>query len=569
MENVIIKNGFGFKLSDDKQKLFAFTVPTANKIELSSSSLKQDLIDENCTLYIDDFLLSEFISRFQAKKKGEQLEAEIGYVKDATCEILIHSDKMKASLWLVPSFGGEKITLQDIKYALTKHGVTFGIVSDDVLTELVNREEVSNVTIAKGIPPINGVDSQFISLLPEKTEKAPVISDDENAIVDYRELGDIFFVRDGDLLAEKIAATKGASGTNVLGEFLTQKEGAEKPLSSDDSTRLNPENTNQLLSAITGQPVITENSVHVNAVLSLNSIDLSTGNVRYGGSIEVEHNVENGMTVFSSKDIVINGDIINSKIECLGDLLVKGSVLGTSQLIVNGKVQIKKGVQGYKEKIENAESVSLESLTPRIFAANFIILGFAENFEVESDNNIVIEQHALNCKLMAENIEVGAKSKKASIAGGVAWATNVVKVPVVGNSASLPTKICVGLNPQIQTAIEETEELLEQNKKKQKNVQNTLAYLNQNYTPENESNKMKLNFILKELESQANIHDLELIDYKSQMKFIENPKIIIGQRVNIGTTIQIRKAFLNIGKVIAKSTFISDKGEVQLIKPKM
>ncbi len=569
MENVIIKNGFGFKLSDDKQKLFAFTVPTANKIELSSSSLKQDLIDENCTLYIDDFLLSEFISRFQAKKKGEQLEAEIGYVKDATCEILIHSDKMKASLWLVPSFGGEKITLQDIKYALTKHGVTFGIVSDDVLTELVNREEVSNVTIAKGIPPINGVDSQFISLLPEKTEKAPVISDDENAIVDYRELGDIFFVRDGDLLAEKIAATKGTSGTNVLGEFLTQKEGVEKPLSSDDSTRLNPENTNQLLSAITGQPVITENSVHVNAVLSLNSIDLSTGNVRYGGSIEVEHNVENGMTVFSSKDIVINGDIINSKIECLGDLLVKGSVLGTSQLIVNGKVQIKKGVQGYKEKIENAESVSLESLTPRIFAANFIILGFAENFEVESDNNIVIEQHALNCKLMAENIEVGAKSKKASIAGGVAWATNVVKVPVVGNSASLPTKICVGLNPQIQTAIEETEELLEQNKKKQKNVQNTLAYLNQNYTPENESNKMKLNFILKELESQANIHDLELIDYKSQMKFIENPKIIIGQRVNIGTTIQIRKAFLNIGKVIAKSTFISDKGEVQLIKPKM
>ncbi len=223
MENVIIKNGFGFKLSDDKQKLFAFTVPTANKIELSSSSLKQDLIDENCTLYIDDFLLSEFISRFQAKKKGEQLEAEIGYVKDATCEILIHSDKMKASLWLVPSFGGEKITLQDIKYALTKHGVTFGIVSDDVLTELVNREEVSNVTIAKGIPPINGVDSQFISLLPEKTEKAPVISDDENAIVDYRELGDIFFVRDGDLLAEKIAATKGTSGTNVLGEFLTQK----------------------------------------------------------------------------------------------------------------------------------------------------------------------------------------------------------------------------------------------------------------------------------------------------------------------------------------------------------
>ena len=115
----------------------------------------------------------------------------------------------------------------------------------------------------------------------------------------------------------------------------------------------------------------------------------------------------------------------------------------------------------------------------------------------------------------------------------------------------------------------QTEELLEQNKKKQKNVQNTLAYLNQNYTPENESNKMKLNFILKELESQANIHDLELIDYKSQMKFIENPKIIIGQRVNIGTTIQIRKAFLNIGKVIAKSTFISDKGEVQLIKPKM
>lgn len=564
MEDVIVKNGFGFKLSEDKQKLFAFTVPSANPIDISTSLLKEQLKYERCPLYVDDFLLAEFVSRFQAKKSDEEFELEIGYTKDAVCEVHINNDKMKAFLWLFPSFNGKKITLQDVKNELAQQSVTFGLVSDDVLSELVNLEEVDNVMIAEGAEPVNGVDSYIVSLLPEAADKVPISAENsDNDVVDYRELGDILVVQEGDLLAEKLPATKGLSGTNVLGAPVSQKEGRDLPLVVDSkSTRLNPENKNQLISSITGQPVITESGAYVSPILNLDSIDLSTGNVRFDGSIIVAKNVETGMSVFASKDIVIEGDIINSKIECLGDLFVKGNVIGNSQLMVNGKVQVKNGAQGCQE-------TSPLLLTPRIVALSNVILGFVENFIVESDRNIVIEQYALNCNLMAENIEVGAKSRKASsIAGGIAWATNLVKAPVLGNSSALPTKICVGLNPKIQLAIEETETLLERNKKKQNDVRNTLAYLEQHETPVNAKKKMQLNFILSELESEANVYNLELKSYKSEMTFIENPKIIVGQKVNLGTTVQIRKSFWKAQEPLARVTLFPEKGSIKLIKYK-
>lgn len=563
MEDVIIKNGFGFKLSEDKQKIFAFTVPSASVIDLSPSLLKEQLKYEKCPLYVDDFLLAEFVARFQAKKTDEEFELEIGYAKDASCEIHLSKDKMKASLWLIPSFHGKKITLQDVKNELVQQGVTFGIVSDDILTELVNQEEVDNVIIAEGIEPVNGTDSYIVSLLPVEEKRIPILHDKDDDIVDYRELGDIFLVKDGDLLIEKMPATQGTKGINILGETVAQKEGQDLPLAVDSkSSRLNPENKNQLVAAITGQPVITESGAYVSPIINLDRIDLSTGNVRFDGSIVVTNNIESGMTVFSAKDIVVEGDIINSNIECLGDLFVKGNVIGNSQLMVNGKVQIKKGAQGSQETTRLL-------LSSRIVAMNVVMLGFAENFIVESDSNIVIEQYAFNCNLMAENIEVGTKSKKASIVGGVAWATNLVKTPILGNSSSLPTKICVGLNPRIQTAIEETEILLERNKKKQDNVRNTLAFLDKNETPDNAKKKAQLSFILSELESEANIYSLELSAYKSEMTFIENPKIVIGQKVNLGTTIQIRKLFWKAREVLTKTTFLSEKGEIRLIKFKM
>lgn len=563
MEDVIIKNGFGFKLREDKQKIFAFTVPSASVIDLSPSLLKEQLKYEKCPLYVDDFLLAEFVARFQAKKTDEEFELEIGYAKDASCEIHLSKDKMKASLWLIPSFHGKKITLQDVKNELVQQGVIFGIVSDDILTELVNQEEVDNVIIAEGIEPVNGTDSYIVSLLPVEEKRIPILHDKDDDIVDYRELGDIFLVKDGDLLIEKMPATQGTKGINILGETVAQKEGQDLPLAVDSkSSRLNPENKNQLVAAITGQPVITESGAYVSPIINLDRIDLSTGNVRFDGSIVVANNIESGMTVFSAKDIVVEGDIINSNIECLGDLFVKGNVIGNSQLMVNGKVQIKKGAQGSQETTRLL-------LSSRIVAMNVVMLGFAENFIVESDSNIVIEQYAFNCNLMAENIEVGTKSKKASIVGGVAWATNLVKTPILGNSSSLPTKICVGLNPRIQTAIEETEILLERNKKKQDNVRNTLAFLDKNETPDNAKKKAQLSFILSELESEANIYSLELSAYKSEMTFIENPKIVIGQKVNLGTTIQIRKLFWKAREVLTKTTFLSEKGEIRLIKFKM
>jgi uncharacterized protein (DUF342 family) len=552
-----IENGFGFRTSPDGYKLMGVVVPSDDKLDLTSDNVRQRLKDEDIQLFVNEYLLGEFIRRYHlSRTTNESFEIEIGERKDAVCEINLSRDKMRATLWLAPSFGGRKITTQDILSELEKQGIVFGVVPKEKIDELIQKGQIENFIIAQGIDPIPGIDAQFQSFIQE-IEHAPQINED--GTVDFRELGDVVTVTKGEPLMRRIPATRGTDGRNVLGQEVPTQRGIDSPLSVDkNSTYLDPEDRNQLLAAITGQPIIGENGVTVLPVLTLDNVDLGTGNIRFNGTVIVKGDVIAGMKIFAFKDVLIDGEVVNADIECLGNLTIKGGVSGNSQLIVSGTVNIKLGVQGEKDVGEAFQEA-------KIVANGAVTLGFSENFLIESDSNIIIQKYSLHCKLMAKNrILVGSRGtgKKASIMGGTAWATKFIKASSIGSEAGLKTIVRVGSDPQVEQAITQIKQSLEQNKKKQQEIRKAILSLDDKDRKNKEEMLGKLNSALNQMIFEADSYENELSDLRAMVVFEDDAKIVADRNVYAGTTVQISRAIWQAKQNYGKTTFLLERNQI-------
>lgn len=557
-DDIKIENGLGFKFNGESGKLLAIVSHCNDKIELTSSLVKQRLRQENLAhFFINEYQIFELVRRYK-NATDSTFELEIGEQRDASCEILISRDEMKAYLTLTPNFGGNAITLSAIETVLQTKGVIFGVVPTEEIESVLAHGEITNFIIARGQEPIAGQDTQFKAIVETVRERKPFINEDGS--VDYRELGDIVTVHKGDLLCEKIPAIAGQSGRNVLGQIIAPANGREITFSIDkNSVYINPENANQLLALITGQPIPVENGVIVSPVLTLEKVDLETGNIRFDGTVIIKGDVIESMKVYALIDIVIEGNVINSKVECMGNLVVKGGVTGNSQLIAGGEVSVKGGVQGYQELDET------KNLPAKIIAYNSVSVGFAENFTIEADLDIVVEKYAMNSQLIAKNkIVSGRKSsgKKPSLIGGETWATSLVRATIIGSEIGIKTRVLVGVDPFIKKRTDEIKQQLEIIQKEQQDIIKSLDFAQQHPRKINTEMVKRLQYTLEHLQFETEAYQAEYKELLANMTSIENPKVIADRGVYVGTEIKIHNIWWRAQENRGKSIFTLEKRDI-------
>ena len=379
-----IENGLGFKLSEPSGYLLAVVMPCEEKVELTVDMIKQRLEEAQlANLFINDILVFELAHRYN-HSHDETFEMQIGERRDATAEISISENKIKAILVLTANFGGNPVTLADVQKLLETKHIVWGIAPNEMIEAVLAKGHAANMVIAQGLNPVAGIDAQFKNLIPVDThERKPLINED--GTVDYRELGEIVMVHKDDVLMQRIPPVEGKKGRNVLGEIIDPTGGADTPFSADrKGVVLNEENSDELCSLITGQPVAVPNGIIVLPVLTMKNVDLSSGNIRFDGSIVVLGDVEEGMKVYALEDITIDGSVVDAQIECMGTILVKGGVTGNSQLIANGDIIVKGGVQGFHElTLDSEEEDGEEENSAKIISHGSVCVGFAENFSVK------------------------------------------------------------------------------------------------------------------------------------------------------------------------------------------
>ncbi len=562
--NAAIEYGLSFKLGSDNRKLFSVVEAHSDKTKLTAHIVQEFLEKAALShLFINDSAVSDLIYRYNYAV-DEAFQFQIGEIHDANCEIHISEDNMQARLTLTPNFGGKDVALFDVMQLLQDKGVVWGIVPAEDIEAVLVGGETSDFLIAQGLETVPGVDAQFLSLLLDlqQQERKPLV--DEDGVVDYRELGSVVIVNKDDILMSRIPPIPGKKGRNIFGEIVLPSGGADTPFSNDKKgICLNPENENQLMSTMTGQPVLVPNGIIVLPVLTVKRVDLSSGNIRFNGSVTVTGDVKDGMKVFALEDIVIEGNIASATLECMGSLTIKGSVTGHSELIANGDVMIRGGIQGYS-KSEHSKD---DKHTAKIITRGSVSVGFVENFIIEAGGDIVIDKYSMNTQLMAQNkIVVGNKNigRKSSIIGGVTWAMTLVKASIIGSSAGIATRIQVGTNPYIQKRIAAIREALTPNTKSQNDIHAVVSFMDAHPEKRNEETLEKLHHTLSKLMIEADALRDELNELVANISIVDNSKIIATLGVYPGTEIQINNVLWKAQENRGRSVFRVVKREMNI-----
>ncbi|PPK71542.1 hypothetical protein B0F88_10766 [Methylobacter tundripaludum] len=516
MDETTHKDALTFRLNENN-KLLAVFEPEVYKVALDAAAIKEMLVQQNLSdLFLDEKALSRLVQMYNNTNAGFVLE--IGERRDGEFTITVAKDKMSAWLTLTPAYGGAPVTFEQIRQSLKEKGIVSGLITSAEIEAVLKEGHATDYLIAQGMPPVPGLDAQFHSLVPEMQERRPQIN--EHGIADYRNLGNLILVKQGDPLMRRTLPTEGKKGKNILGQILTPKPSQNTPFASDlKGATFDPDDCDLLVSSIIGQPLLIPNGVMVSPTITVPKVDISTGNLSFDGTINILGDVMEGMKVYALNDIFIGGTVEAAELEAGGNISIKGGVIGNSD--TNSSLAASAG-----GKISCKGSVSVR---------------FAKYFNIVAGTNIVIEEYSMNNQLTAMNqILVGKPGgKKGLIIGGTARAMMLVQAASVGSDVGIKTYIQAGLNPHTQEQLNAIDREIETNGKNQDDIKKIITFIENN--PEKDKNGLlnKARRTLDKLTTEIAQHQAIRESLLAEISFAEYAKVVVDHTLCTGVEVRI------------------------------
>jgi uncharacterized protein (DUF342 family) len=484
----------------------------------------------------------------QYNNSNENFVLEIGERRDGVCTIQIDIVKMTARLTTIPPYGGTPITLLQVQQALQEKGVVNGIMMKEI-EAAVKEGHATERIIAKGLPPVPGIDARFQSLIPQIRERTPQV--DKQGIANYRDLGKLIIVRPGDPLMCRTPPTEGKLGWDITGQALLPHPGRDIPFAPglqgvelDPDSKLDPDHNSLLLAAVIGQPKLVPNGVEVEPAINLPRVDLSTGNMDFDGTLNIKGDVKDGMKIHATGDVFVGGTVEAAEIEAGGNIVIKGGVIGHSE--------------------HSADPNEVPTFSATIISKGSISAHFAENAYMEAGIDIIIEEFSMHNHLTALNqIFVGKPGrKKGQIIGGITSAKVMVKTAIIGSKAGFITKIKAGFNPYLQTRLDKLKLEIDANEKEQEDIKKIIAFVLAHPEKDKKILLSKLLHTREKLETDCALLHAERTRLLSEMNLAEHVQVIVEEAIHCGVEIQI-------GNSIWKNTEERGKGVFQIVDGKI
>lgn len=392
------------------------------------------------------------ISNFDAAKVQQLVKQQSGeaikvgkYVPkpeaDSSVKIEISPDEMKAYMKVSsPKPGGRHLELVDVVTALKAHGVVIGFKEDDIKKALEEDLYMQEVLVAEGQPVQHGKDASIDYKV--KIRKDIQLEEDAKGKIDFKQMNLVENVVVGQVLAEKIPATRGKVGRTLKNEIVQARDGKDNPLTQGKGTILSDDGS-RLIAEINGQVVYSNNRISVEPVYRVvGDVGPKTGNIMFLGSVVIGGNVLDNYEVKAAGNIEVSGAVQKAKLEAEGDIVVRS------------------GVQG----------AMIES------TGGSLIGKFIQNAEIKVATDVIAGEGILH-----SNVEAGGKvhcnGRRAQIVGGNIRATKEIRARMVGSQAYTATEIHVGTDPRLLAQHEELVKLQSDNEEKLTRTGKTLATL--------------------------------------------------------------------------------------------
>ncbi|MFB0979450.1 MAG: FapA family protein [Alteromonadaceae bacterium] len=396
--------------------------------ELIESSEFKDLYIDNGNIKNAIAELNSALKPLQANKSGKEITYQILERRDATITISIEKDEMSASAEISTALGGKHLSAKAILNSAQQSGVTKGFTKEQLLglAHKAAKEPPGSIVkgeIAKGKEPVNGDNSQIKLLVQSAQDRILRPKEREDGSVDMRDLGDIICVKVGEPLAKKIPLSEGEKGFTVTGTPIEPVAGEDVNMQVGEGTAISKKNNQVLISTLIGLPRIIENGMEVDGVYRIKNVDVSTGHIKFEGSVIIDGDICEGMRVAATGDISVGGFVESATLDAGGDITIGTGIIGRKQDVedilvdeIQMSVSINAKGKVYAKYCQYAE-ISCHSLRIENQMMHSII-------DVEETLWLGSEDKA-NGKLIAGYIQAG-KSVHAGIVGATAGSTTII-----------------------------------------------------------------------------------------------------------------------------------------------
>lgn len=334
--------------------------------------------------------------------------------KDFRIEFIITKGGLAADVRIVPT--GEELPVlnaEDLLAALQAEGITHGILPEVV--EQIVREKIAGtwVTIACGTEPSQGGDG-YVKFSFSTEGPLARLQEDASGRVNIRDLNLIQNVKKGDLLCEVIPPEIGASGMTVKGEEIPGKPGAPSKLPAGQNVTVSADHS-RLFSALDGMVTWVENTIVVNPVYVVDTVDANVGNIRFNGSVVVNGEVGDGYEIHAGEDITIAMSVGRVVLNAKGNIRIAGGILGQD--------------------------------TGTITAEGTIRVRFIQDAQVKAGGGVLVDDYIRNSVVSAVG-PVAVKNQNGRIDTSSVSSECWIYCPTIGHETSaVPTNISIGHTP--------------------------------------------------------------------------------------------------------------------------
>ena len=452
-------------------------------------------------------------------------------------EAEIARDKMSASAFIYETVAYIQKNKDQLKQQILE------VLADNNIVEGISDFDISTVEpgkaflIAQGTPSVAGTDA-LITYLP-KPERKPVIRDDGKA--DYFDMNFISEISEGSWLGEKVPATAGEPGKNVLGESIPATHGRDATLRYDKKSayEVEEEGTLVIRSKIAGVLDDVKGMIGVNRHLPIHGdVGIETGNLDFNGSLSIRGTVAAGYTVIATGDISIDGaeGISGAKLikSIEGDIFIRGGIFGL------GSTRIEAGGNIFVKHVNEANLIANES----------IHIGF----------------YALGSQLEAHSIFVD--ERKGKIIGGRAVAKSSIVTSISGNRLERRTDLIIeSVNKQESYAnmqakavrLKELQTEISGYEEKIKSLLPIIKQMNTQQVAALEETKQALS----KLKTEAVTVDREIKLMMDELRHAGKEEITVTKEAYPGTYIQIGKKSSLLSKM-TNGKFLLEFGELNV-----
>lgn len=338
---------------------------------------------------------------------GDRLSSEI------TVEVA--PDRMSATLTVSPPRkGGAPPDRTDLADAIARAGVVHGVAEDELATLAADPHYDEPVTVAHGTDPIHAKSAEVrYHFDPNRGKPYLVLEFDR---IDLRELNFIENKHEGDLLAELIPPVEPSDGTDVLGQPIPARTDVKQvQLRGGTNTRVSADGS-RITATADGNVRIDRGAIVIEPVVKVTSVDYSTGNIRFEGSVVVEKDIADGFVVEADGDVQVGRGVGRATIKAGGNVLFKAGVNG------GGEAQI--ACEG------NLFAKYVEGATVTVHGSAFVE-------EAIMHSHLAVWKH---CVLNGRRSEVIASTL---IVGGSLWCKKL------GSVSEAPVSVAVGIAPEV------------------------------------------------------------------------------------------------------------------------